>query len=98
VGFKSRCKELEPSVEFGLDKCANIALEKGRSVPSQNLTLYITRATQELEEGTEESEGVEHQRMEERLKDEHVEITNDTEARGDVKSKVTATCALAVRV
>jgi hypothetical protein len=38
-------------LEFGLDKCANIALKKGRSFHSQNLILDINREIHELEQG-----------------------------------------------
>jgi hypothetical protein len=38
-------------MEFGLDKCAKIVLEKEKLVHLQNLILCINREIQELEQG-----------------------------------------------
>jgi hypothetical protein len=38
-------------MEFGLEKCAKIAFERGKLVHSQNLVTYISRKIQDLEEG-----------------------------------------------
>jgi len=54
-------------MEFGLEKCANIAFKKGKLVHSPNLVIEINREIQELEQGKtykylgiEESEGIQH--------------------------------------
>ena len=39
------------NMEFGLDKCANLFLNRGKSVHSQNLILDFNREIQELEQG-----------------------------------------------
>ena len=39
------------NAEFGLDKCAEILLKRGKSVHSQNLMFDFTRDIQELEQG-----------------------------------------------
>ena len=60
--------------EFGLEKCAKIAFKRDKLVHSQNLVIDINRDIQELEQGKtyeylgiEESEGIKHQQMKERL-------------------------------
>ena len=62
-------------MNFGLEKCAKITFKKGKLFHSQNLVIYINREIQELEQrktykflGTEESDGIQHQQMKERLK------------------------------
>jgi hypothetical protein len=62
-------------MDFGLEKCAKIAVKKGKRIHSQNLVIDINRKIQELEQGKtykylgiEESEGIQHQQMKERLK------------------------------
>jgi hypothetical protein len=62
-------------MESGLDKCAKIVFKKGKLGYSQNLVVDINREIQELEQGktykylgTEESDGIQHQQMKERLK------------------------------
>ena len=62
-------------MEFGMDKCAKIVLKRGKLVQSQNLILDFNREIQQLIQwktykylGTEESEGIQHQQMQERLK------------------------------
>jgi hypothetical protein len=62
-------------MEFGLEKCAKIAFKRGKLVHSQNLAINFNREIQELEQGKtykylgiEESEGIQHQQMKERLK------------------------------
>jgi len=64
-------------MEFGLDQCAKTVLKRGKLVHSQNLILDFNREIQELKEGKackylgiEESEGIQHQQMNERLKKE----------------------------
>jgi hypothetical protein len=65
-------------MEFGLDKCAKITFEKSKLTHSQNLVIDINREIQELEQektykylGIEEGEGIQHQQMKEKLKQEH---------------------------
>ena len=65
-------------MEFGLEKCAKIAFKRGKLFHSQNLVIDINREIQELEQGEtykylgiEESEGIQHQQMKERLKREY---------------------------
>ena len=65
-------------MEFGLEKCAKIAFKRGKLVHSQNLVIDINREIQELEQGKmykylgiEESEGIQYQRMKDRLKQEY---------------------------
>ena len=65
-------------MDFGLEKCAKITFKKGKLIHSQNLVIDINREVQELEQGKtykylriEESEGIQHQQMKERLKQEY---------------------------
>ena len=65
-------------MESGLEKCAKIAFKRGKLAHSQNLVIAINREIQELEQGKtykylgiEESEGIKHQQMKERLKQEN---------------------------
>jgi uncharacterized ubiquitin-like protein YukD len=65
-------------MEFGLDKCAKITFKGGKLTHLQNLVIDINREIQELEEGKtykyleiEEGEGIQHQQMKERLKQEY---------------------------
>jgi len=65
-------------MEFGLEKCAKIAFKRGKPVHSQNIVIEMNREIQELEQvktykylGIEESEGIQHQQMKERLKQEY---------------------------
>jgi len=37
-------------MEFGLEKCANIAFERGKLVKPQNLVIHINREIQEFEQ------------------------------------------------
>jgi len=60
------------SMEFGLDKCTEIVLKRGKLVHSQNLILDFTRDIRELEQGKtymylgiEETEGIQHGQMKE---------------------------------
>ena len=60
------------------NKCAKIAFKGGKLVHSQNLVIDIKREIQELEQGKtykylgiEEREGIHHQQMKERLKQEY---------------------------
>ena len=62
-------------MEFGLQSFAKIALKRGKLVHSQNLIFGFKGEIQDLEQGKtyrylgiEESEGMQHQQMKERLK------------------------------
>jgi hypothetical protein len=64
-------------MKFGLEKCVKITFKIGKLTYSQNLVIDINREIQELEEGKtykylgiEEGEGIQHQQMKERLKQE----------------------------
>jgi hypothetical protein len=93
-------------MEFGLEKCAKITFKKGKLIHSQNLVIDINREIQELEQGKmykysgiEESEGIQHQQMKERLKQEYrrrlrMILKSELKAR----NKITAIGALAVPV
>ena len=57
-------------MEFGLDKCVKFTFKGGKLTHSQNLVTDINKEIQELEQGktykylgTEEDEGIQHQRM-----------------------------------
>ena len=65
-------------MEFGLEKCVKITFKRGKLTHSQNLVIDINRELQGLEQGKtykylgiEESEGIQHQQMKERLKQEY---------------------------
>jgi len=65
-------------MEFELKKCAKITFKRGKLTHLQNLVMDTNRETQELEQGKtykylgiEESEGIQHQKMIERLKQEY---------------------------
>jgi hypothetical protein len=64
-------------MEVGLEKCVKITFQRGKITHSQNLVVGIDREIQELEQekmykylGIEEGEGIQHQQMKERLKQE----------------------------
>ena len=92
--------------DFGLEKCAKITFKKGKLIHSQNLLIDINREIQELGEGKtykylgiEESEGIHHQQMKERLKQEYrrrLRMTLKSELKAG--NKITAIGALAVPV
>jgi hypothetical protein len=93
-------------MEFGLDRCADIVLKKGKLFHLQNLILDINREMQELEQGKtykyqgiDESESIQHQQMKGRLKEEYtrrLRMILKTEL--DAKNKITAIGALAILV
>jgi hypothetical protein len=93
-------------MEFGLEKCAKIALKRGKLVHSQNLVIDVNREIQELEQGKtckylgiEESEGIQHQQMKERLKQEYSRRSRMIlKSELNARNKITAIGALAVRV
>jgi hypothetical protein len=64
-------------MDIGLENCAMITFKKGKPIHSQNLVIDINREIQELEQektykylGIQESEGIQHQEIKERLKQE----------------------------
>jgi len=93
-------------MEFGLEKCAKIAFKRGKLVQSQNLVIDINREIQELEQGKtykclgiEESEGIQHQQMKERLKQEYSRrLRMILKSELNARNKITAIGTLAVPV
>jgi hypothetical protein len=93
-------------MEFGLDKCAKIVFKKGKLVHSQNLVVDINRGIQELENGKtyrylgiDESDGIQHQQMKERLKKEYTRrLRMILKSELNAKNKVTAIGTLAIPV
>jgi hypothetical protein len=93
-------------MEFGLRKCAKIVFKKGRLVYSQNLVVDINREVQELEQGNtykylgiEESDGLQHQQMKERLKKEYTRrLRMILKSELNAKNKITAVGILAIPV
>src|SRR5215469_2302043 len=93
-------------MDFGLEKCAKITFKKGKLTHSQNLVIDINREIQELEQGKtykylgiEESEGIQHQQMKERLKQEYRRRLRMILKSGlNARNKITAIGALAIPV
>jgi hypothetical protein len=93
-------------MEFGLEKCAKITYKKGKLIYLKNLEIYINRGLQELEQGKtykylgiEESEGIQHQQMKERLKQEYRRrLRMILKCKLNARNKITAIGALAVPV
>jgi hypothetical protein len=93
-------------MEFGPDKCAKIVFKNGKLVHSQNLVVNINREIQELEQGKtykylgiEESDGIQHQQMNERLKKEYTRrLKMILKSELNAKNKITAIGTLAVPV
>ena len=90
-------------MEFELHKCAEIVLKKGKLISLQNLMPYFNREIQELERGktykylrTEESEGIRHQQMKERLKKDYARrLSMILKSELNAKNKITAIGTLA---
>jgi len=93
-------------MEFGLENCAKFACKRGKLVHSQNLVIDINREIQELEQGKMykylgigESEGIQHQQMKERLKQEYSRrLRMILKFELKARNKITAIAALAVPV
>jgi hypothetical protein len=93
-------------MEFGFHKCAEILLKKGKLVNLQNLVPYFNRQIKHLEQGktykylrTEESEGIQRQQMEEKLKKKYMKrLSMVLKSELNAKSKITAIGTLAVPV
>ena len=95
------------NMEFRLEKCAKITFKRGKLTHLQNLVIDTNRVIQELGQGKktykyleiEESEGIQHQQMKERLKKEYsrrLRIILKSEL--NARNKITAIGALAVPV
>jgi hypothetical protein len=93
-------------MESGLEKCAKIAFKRGKLAHSQNLVIDINREVQELEQGKtykylgiEESEGIQHQQMKERLKQDCIRrLRMILKSELNAKNKITAIEAIAIPV
>jgi hypothetical protein len=92
-------------MEFGLEKCAKITFKRGKLIQSQNFVIDINREIQELEQGKtykylgiEESEGIQHQQMKERLKQECRRLRMILKSELEARNKITAIGSLAVPV
>jgi hypothetical protein len=93
-------------MEFGLEKCTKITFKRGKLTHLQNLVSDINRVIQELEQGKtykylgiEESEGIQHQQMKERLKKEYSRrLRMILKSELNARNKITAIGALAVPV
>ena len=94
------------NMEFGLEKCAKIIFTRGKLTHFQNLVIDTNREIQELEQGKtykylgiEESEGIQHQQMKERLKQEYSRrLRMILKSELNAKNKITATGALVIQV
>jgi hypothetical protein len=93
-------------MEFGIEKCAKIALKRGKLISSQNFVIDNNREIQELEQGktyrnlgTEESEGIQRQQMKYRLKEEYNRrVRMVLKSKLNARNKFTAIVALAVPI
>ena len=96
-------------MEFGLEKCAKITFKRGKLTHLQNLVIDTNRVIQVIQEleqgktykylGTEESEGIQHQQMKERLKEEYTGRSRMIlKSELNARNKITAIGALAVPV
>ena len=93
-------------MEFGLEKCAKITYKRGKLTHLQNSVIDTNREIQELEQGKtykylgiEESEGIQHQQMKERLKKEYSRILRMIlKSELNARNKISAIGALAVPV
>jgi hypothetical protein len=90
-------------MESGLEKYAKIASKRGKLAHSQNLEIAINREIQELEQGKtykylgiEESEGIKHQYMKVRMKQENSRLRMILKSELNASNKITAIGALAV--
>jgi hypothetical protein len=93
-------------MEYGLEKCAKVTFKKGKVIHLQNLMINSNREIQELEQGKmykylgiEESEGIQHQQMKERLKQEYKRrLRMILKSELNARNKIRAIGALAVQV
>jgi hypothetical protein len=93
-------------MEFGLEKYAKIAFKRGKLAHLQNFVIDINREIQELEQGKaykylgiEESEGIQHQQMKERLKQKYIRrLRMIPKSELNDRNEITAIGALAVPV
>jgi hypothetical protein len=92
--------------EFGIEKYAKITFKRGKLIQSQNLVIDINREIQELEQGktykylgNEECEGIQHQQIKERLRQEYRRrLRMILKSELNARNNITATGALAVPV
>ena len=93
-------------MEFGLEKYAKITFKRGKPTHLQNFVIDNNRGIQELEQektykylGIEESEGIQHQRMKERLKQEYSRsLRMILKSELNARNKIMAIGALAIPV
>jgi hypothetical protein len=93
-------------MDFGLEKCAKVTFKKGKLIHSQNLMIDVNREMQGLEQGKtykyvgiEESEGIQHQQMKERLKQKYRRrLRMILKSELNTRHKITAIGALVVPV
>jgi hypothetical protein len=93
-------------MDFGLEKCAKITFKRGKLIHSQYLVIDNDREIQELEQGKtykylgiEEIEGIQHQQMKDRLKQEYNRrLRMILKSELNARNKITAIGALAVTV
>jgi len=93
-------------MEYGLEKCAKVAFKREKQAHSQNMGVNINREIQELEQGKtykylgiEESEGIQHQQMKERLKQDYSRgLRMILKSELNARDKITAIGALTVPV
>jgi hypothetical protein len=93
-------------MDFGLEKCAKITFNKGKLIHAQNLVIDINREIQGLEQGKpykylgiEGIEGIQHQQVKERLKEEYRRrLRMILKSELNAMNKITATGALAVPI
>jgi len=93
-------------VELVLEKCAKFVFKRGKLVHSQNFVIDINREIQELEQvktynylGIGENEGIQHQQMKERMKQEYIRrLRMILQSELNARNKITATGTLAVPI
>lgn len=80
-------------MEFRLDTCTEIVLKKWKLVHLQHFIRDISREIQDLEQGktgSEESEGMQHQKVKERLKEDYVmRLRKILKSQLNAKNKIT---------
>ena len=93
-------------MEFGLETCAKITFKRGKLTHLQNSVTDTNREIQELEQGKtykylgiEETVGIQHQQMKERLKQEYSRrLRMILKSELNARNKITAIRKLTVRV
>jgi len=89
-------------MEFGLENCTKITFKRGKLNNSQSLVIDTNREIRELEQGKtynylgiEEGEGIQHQQMKERLRQEYSKrlrmiLKSDLNARNKITTEALA--------